>query len=275
MICIPVFHDAFLWEYPTHYSNFWHKLFKYIALPAAKSAPFVITPTNFASEKIALYTGISLNKIVPVYEAAMRSTPVDSYHLPTTKPFILHVGTFEKRKNLPTLINAYHKLITETGLDYDLVLVGQSSSKKYLDGTPEIEEAILNSRVSERIHKTGYITDGKLEAIYKHASLYVFPSLNEGFGIPVIEAFNTKVPVIIANNSCLPEIAGNAALSFNPLDSDELYEKMKLILTDPILHASLIEKGLERAKLFNWETASVQIKTVFKKAVNSYLRPTN
>ncbi len=271
IITIPVFHDAFIWEYPSHYSKFWHKLFNYLAMPAAKKSPYIIVPTKFAQEKIAFFSGITKDKIIPIYEAAMRNEPVDAFSIPTNKPYILHVGTFEIRKNLPTLINAYTKLIKEQGLDYDLVLVGQSSSKFYLDGTEEINEAIEASGLSERIHKTGYITDGKLEEIYKRASLYVFPSLNEGFGIPVVEAFSTKVPLIISNNSCLPEIAGDAALAFDPNNTQELYKLMKKVLTDSHLQQSLINKGTERAKVFNWENTAKEIKDIFKKAVNSYL----
>jgi len=271
MVTIPVFHDAFFWEYKSHYSKFWQMIFNRLALPAAKKSPYIITPTHYTQQQIAKYSGIATEKIIPVYEAAMRTSKSVAFKMPTNKKYILHVGTFEKRKNLPTLIKAYAQFIKESGLDYDLVLVGQSSSKQFLDDTLAIDNAIRESNLQDNIHKTGYVADEALAQIYQQASLYVFPSFNEGFGIPVIEAFQHKVPVLIANNTCLPEIAADAAISFDPYNSEELYQVMKQVLNDPTLQKSLQEKGLARAKQFSWESAAVSIKSIFKNAVIPYL----
>jgi glycosyltransferase involved in cell wall biosynthesis len=97
--------------------------------------------------------------------------------------------------------------------------------------------------------------------------MYVFPSLNEGFGIPVLEAFKNNLPVLVANNTCLPEVGGNAVLQFNPLDTDDIAKKIKTVLDDAELRKDMINKGQERLKLFSWENTAIKLIEVFKKAI--------
>jgi len=105
-----------------------------------------------------------------------------------------------------------------------------------------------------------------LGLFYTNARLYVFPSRNEGFGIPVLEAFSYHLPVIIANNSCLPEIAGDAAISFNPDNTLELYDKMKLLLENDSFRQQLMNKTGERLAAFSWEKTAAELKNIFRMA---------
>ena len=114
----------------------------------------------------------------------------------------------------------------------------------------------------------GYVSDQLLAKFYQHALIYVFPSRNEGFGIPVLEAFAYGLPVIIANNSCLPEIAGDAALSFDPADESALYEKFQILLSNEDLRKEMSKKALERLSFFSWEKAAKELKSIFRKAVS-------
>jgi glycosyltransferase involved in cell wall biosynthesis len=114
---------------------------------------------------------------------------------------------------------------------------------------------------------TGYLNDDEVQAIYQKAKLYVFPSINEGFGIPVLEAFKYKVPVVIANNTCLPEVAGLGAKSFNPFEVNDIAQAITLLLNDEALRQSYIEKGNAQLQNFSWEKTAESLMQLFKKAV--------
>lgn len=137
------------------------------------------------------------------------------------KPYILYVGSDYPHKNLARLKLAFQKLI-EDGLDYQLILV------------------------------TEFVSDEELDNLYKNAGLFIFPSLCEGFGLPPLEAMKRGVPVVASNATCLPEVLGNAALYFNPLDINDIAEKIKKVLTDEDLRQTLIQKGFEQVKKYNW-----------------------
>lgn len=272
IITVPVFHDAFFWEYPHHYNKYWRTLFIQLGLRAAKKSAFIITPTKYTQEQIARYSGIAKEKIIPIHEGPKRFEGSKNAN-PIGKPYLFHIGTAEKRKNLPFLIKAYAELIQSRELaippNLCLVLAGQFSNKSTIDDGATILETIESFDLKDRVILTGYLPDEAIPAYYTHAACYVFPSLNEGFGIPILEAFQYGCPVLIANNSCLPEVAGDAALTFDPTDQSALVAQLRTILTNQILRETLIFKGKERAKQFTWESAAAEIKTLFKQAYNT------
>mgnify|MGYP000235533938 CR=1 FL=1 len=185
----------------------------------------------------------------------------------TNTDYILHVGTLEKRKNIPALIRAF-KIVQQSGFpNFKLVLVGKASNKKTLDDSAAIAEAINQEQLSRDVVLTGYLNDDEVQAIYQKAKLYVFPSINEGFGIPVLEAFKYKVPVVIANNTCLPEVAGLGAKSFNPFEVTDIAQTITLLLNDEVLRQSYIEKGNAQLQNFSWEKTAGSLMQLFKKAV--------
>ena len=153
-------------------------------------------------------------------------------------------------------------------LNYKLVLVGTGNNKKDSDDTAAIHASIAALNLSNHVICTGYLPDDALAKWYAGASLYVFPSYNEGFGLPVLEAFENSIPVLVANNSCLPEVGGDAVLSFDPNDVNELASLMQQVLTDSHLQESLKEKGKKRLAYFSWEKASKELIDVFKIAAN-------
>ncbi len=272
---IPVFHDAFIWEYPAHYNKYWLLEFKLLGVSAAKRSPFIVTASFYAKERIAALSGIPAHKIIPIYEAPKKMDNNPGATVSTQKSemlpqgdYILHVGTFEKRKNLSVLIEAYEKLFHSGYRQLTLVLIGQPSSKKYLDDSEHIRSLISQKGLAEHVLLPGYVSNETLHQFYQHAKLYVFPSNNEGFGIPVLEAFSHNLPVIIANNSCLPEIAGDAAISFHPNDANELYHTIKLLLEDEVLRNELMNRMRLRLADFSWQKTATQLKTLFKKAVS-------
>lgn len=149
------------------------------------------------------------------------------------KPYILYVGSNYPHKNLKRLIFAFKKL----NLDYELVLI------------------------------TDFVSDEKLNKLYRNASLFVFPSLIEGFGLPPLEAMARGVPVACSNTGSLPEILGEAAVYFNPLDIDDMVEKIKKTLSNDRAKKDLIEKGFEQIKKYNWGKMAKETLEVYKNIV--------
>ncbi len=275
---IPVIHDAFFFENPQHYNKLWLWFYKNLAIPAARRSAFVITPTQYATERIQYYTGIDPRKLVPVYEGPKTLEFEPNPENDDTKVlkefdferghYILHVGVMDKRKNIPALIIAFKKL-KDSGYPGKLVLVGKADSVKLNNDTQAIRDAINRHKYKSDIIITGYLSDQELAKVYSGASLYVFPSLNEGFGIPILEAFKYRLPVLVADNTCLPEVGGDAVVTFNPLNTNDIYEKMKLVIENKELQKNMIEKGSIRVKDFSWQKAAIQLVEIFKVAQKS------
>ena len=271
---IPVFHDAFFWEYPEHYNKYWLLFFRNLGLAAAKKSAFVVAPTQYASNQLAKYTGINPNKIQVIGEAPKTIATLISQNETTAivkqilnLDYILHVGTLEKRKNLVALIQAF-KIVRENGFpNLKLVLVGKASNKITLDDSGAIKEAIMQQQLTNDVILTDYLGDAEVQQLYQKAKLYVFPSINEGFGIPVLEAFKYQVPVVISNNTCLPEVAGQGAKSFNPFSVQDMANAISTLLKDEALRQSYIEKGNAQLQNFSWDKTAASLMQLFKKAV--------
>lgn len=271
---IPVFHDAFFWEYPEHYNKYWLLFFRNLGLAAAKKSAYVVAPTQYASNQLAKYTGINSNKIQVIGEAPKTIVTLISQNETTAivkqilnLDYILHVGTLEKRKNLVALIQAF-KIVRENGFpNLKLVLVGKASNKITLDDSSAIKDAIMQQQLTNDVILTDYLCDAEVQQLYQKAKLYVFPSINEGFGIPVLEAFKYQVPVVIANNTCLPEVAGQGAKSFNPFSVKEMANAISTLLNDLPLRQTYIEKGNAQLQNFSWDKTATSLMQLFKKAV--------
>ncbi len=273
---VPVFHDAFFWEYPTHYNKFWLGLFNTIGVSAAEKASAIVTVTNYAKQQIAKHSGIDAAKIIPIHIGPKSSivepqqnTAINNYEHLLNKKYILHVGTIEKRKNLATLITAFEGLLQNNPQEIYLVIVGQKSNKPTLQDDAIFELVAASSLLKKHVVFTGYLSDNQTATLYKHAALYVFPSINEGFGIPILEAFAHRVPVLVSNNSCLPEVADNAAITFDPTNPTALSKLMAQTLNDPALIQSLQQRGTERLKHFCWKKTLDALEAVFQRSINS------
>ena len=166
-----------------------------------------------------------------------------------TKKYILSVCTLEPRKNLKSLLAAYR--IMPSRLNYQLVLVGMAgwiNSDFFSD--------IENSDVSENVLITGYVSNTELAPLYTGAELFVFPTLYEGFGLPVLEAMQCGCPVITSNTSSIPEVAGDAAIMVGPFDVEGLSQIMEKSVSDPALRKKLRDRGLKRSRQFSWDASA-------------------
>jgi glycosyltransferase involved in cell wall biosynthesis len=162
-------------------------------------------------------------------------------------PYILFVSTLEPRKNVICLIRAFEQLKSAQRIDHQLVLIGQ----KGWEYGP-IFKAIEQSPWQEDIHHLGYLSDAEVAASYTHADVFAYPSIYEGFGLPVLEAMTLGCPVVTSNTSSLPEVAGDAALLVDPTSVEELADALEQVICDRSLRQSLIEKGYQQAAKFSW-----------------------
>jgi glycosyltransferase involved in cell wall biosynthesis len=170
------------------------------------------------------------------------------YQLPGA--FILSVGTIEPRKNLSRLLNAYLHLRAQ-GITVPLVLVGRKGwrSREFLK---QLEAA----QVGQAVRLLGFVDDQDLPALYAAATVFVYPSLYEGFGFPVLEAMAAGTPVVSSNAASLPEIVGQAGLLVSPYDVDGLSQAIKSVLSQPDLRATLQEAGQQQARWFTWSRSA-------------------
>lgn len=272
---IPVFHDAFFFENPEHYGKLWLWLYKKTAIPAAKRSAFIITPSAYAKKQLISYLAIDIDKLIVIHEGpkALNNEP----HTDTDSIFerfaidkgnyLLHVGSMFKRKNIPALINAFGE-IKKTGYpNLKLVLAGSTAAGNSESDHKAIMAAVKANNLDGSVVFTHYLTDADLARLYKNALAYVFPSVNEGFGIPVLEAFQYGLPVLVANNTALPEVGDDAVLQFDPFDEDDIALKIKLILDEPALRLKMISKGRNRLKEFSWHFTALQLIQAFRKCV--------
>ena len=269
---VPVLHDAFFFEDPEHFNKIWLWLYKKLALPAAKKSLAVIVPTNYVKKRISHFTRINANKIHVVYEGPKTFNTYLNDKQPsllsdlklTPQKYILHVGVMNKRKNIPALITAFKQLLDSGGADdLKLVLTGNKVSKNHSNDYQLISQTISKLNIKEYVVFTDYLSNPDLSIIYKNALFYVFPSLNEGFGIPILECFKHEIPVLVADNTCLPEVGGNAVLTFNPFLENDLYRKMKLLNDHEIMRKDLINKGNLRIKEFTWHNTATNLLAIF------------
>jgi glycosyltransferase involved in cell wall biosynthesis len=172
--------------------------------------------------------------------------------------FVLYVGVLEPRKNIPILLQAYQKLVNR-GIDKKLVIVGKKGWMYH-----EIFSTVKILKMENNVVFPGYVPEEDLPYLYNGASLFVYPSLYEGFGLPVLEAMSCGVAVVTSNVSSMPEISGDSALLVDPQDPEQLAKAMERVLTDNVLNNSLKERGLQRAGKFSWERTALETLRVYE-----------
>lgn len=203
-------------------------------------------PKKTDSEVLVVHHGFDKNLFEKKINPNFAVETLGEYGL-VSKKYLLYVGAIQPRKDLITLIEAFDK-IKKNHLDLKLVLAGAPAwhSEKTL-------QRISESEYKKDIIVTGTISFAKLPVLYQNAAMFIFPSLYEGFGIPVLEAMASKAPVILADNSSLLEVGNDAALYFKTSNPDDLKDKVEFILNDKKLRDSFVEKGRICTEDFSWE----------------------
>ncbi|HRQ38690.1 MAG TPA: glycosyltransferase family 1 protein [Chloroflexota bacterium] len=228
----------------------------------------VITISESGRQDVHRFFGVPLSQIDVVYpgvDGMYRPYPVAEVNRFKAEKgygrYLLHVGTLQPRKNIPTLLEAFARLAEP---DLHLVLIG---GKGWL--YEEIFARVQALGLAERVHFTGYVPDDELPLWYNGAELLVLPSVYEGFGMPAIEAMACGAPVVAANSSSLPEAVGEAGLLFDPMNVDELVERLTAVCHDSQLSAKMRALGLAHAAQFSWERAGRETAVVYRLAITA------
>jgi glycosyltransferase involved in cell wall biosynthesis len=234
-----------------------------------RRAARVITVSELCRQQIIERFSVPGEKVVTIYNgpgaSAQAIDPDDAKALvrkvgiDPIQPLVLAVGNLQPRKNLVRLIEAFQRLLLH-GVDADLVIVGPEHYRANL-----VHEAAAG--LNERIHLTGYVSDRELAALYASATVFAFPSLFEGFGIPTVEAMAHGTPIACSNTGALPEVCGDAAVYFDPRDSDSIASALEQVLTNVELRSRLSDAGRSRRQLFSWRRAAKETLAVYRSAI--------
>jgi glycosyltransferase involved in cell wall biosynthesis len=254
-VSIATFHDLFVLtgEYSTPE---FRERFAAQARDAAARATAIITVSEFTRQQVVSLLGAPPEKVTAVHHGTRRlpATPDGT----ARENLVLNVGAIQKRKNIGRLVEAFE---TMDG-SWRLALVGASGY-----GAEEILARIERSPARPRIIVTGYVTPDALSGWYARAQIFAFPSLDEGFGMPVLEAMASGIPVLTSNRSALPEVAGDAALLVDPEDTDALAGALREMARQPDLRNDLSQRGVLRARRFTWDKAVRETWNVYRRVL--------
>ncbi|NVK42268.1 MAG: glycosyltransferase family 4 protein [Oceanospirillaceae bacterium] len=273
---IAVIHDTFYWELKANYNPIWRSYFLKSVQRGLGDNSEIVATTEYIAHKIKRIVSDRHNVSV-VYQAPKDLQEEGSQNLvvPKGEPYFLHIGIFEKRKNLEILVRAFERV---SRIDYytnhKLVLAGGRGVGIFHDDFQLIYRLIQELGLESKIVLPGFVPDYQLKSLYENAFAYIFPSKEEGFGIPVIEAMKSRIPVIISNHPALVEVADAAALIFD-MDSFESLSNELMKLTSQELRKELIEKGKKRAEMFTKESFAIQFHRVVIDALSFHKKKTS
>lgn len=235
---------------------------RYVFKRIAKINEYILVPSKFTQEEYIKFSGIPREKTALTYEAAdIHPDTLEAYPHPFSQ-FILYVGQQSDYKNIRRLGDAHQRLL-ERYPDLGLILVGKKN--------PPIRknEAYFTSKRYRNILFTDFIPDSQRDWLYTKATVYAFPSLMEGFGLPGLEAMGYGAPVASSSATCLPEVYGDAALYFDPLSVDDIAAVIERYLTNTELRQRQIELGYEQFKKYSWKRMAEQTLDIYKKALGN------
>lgn len=238
--------------------KFKQRVYARVSKTVARKSLAIFTPSNYVKNDIVNYTHVKPEKITVTYESADKIADKPAI-LPGLKGkrFIMYIGRPQPHKNLSRLIEAFNSL-KKAEPDLILVLAGKKDS-----AYSQIEEDIKSKGINNVIF-TDFVSEGQLRWLYENCQAYVFPSLSEGFGLPGLEAMAHGAPVVSSNATCLPEIYGEAAIYFDPMNVDDMASVIKEVIDDKALRQKLIVLGYKQAAKYSWERMAQQTLQVYK-----------
>jgi len=273
-------HDVFFGPC-TFFRNYKTRLtYQFLTRRSVKKASIAVVISNFIKQKLIEYIPrMSENqdriRVVP-NGVGTEFTPVQGpeeterirrkYGI--RDRYIFCVGSFASGiKNLPGILKAFSIMNNSLRESHQMVIAG-----KIFERIPEASDLLRKLKGQNRVICLGYVADAELPSIYRNAEVFMFPSLHEGFGIPVLEAMACGTPVLTSNITGMPEVAGDAALLVDPYNIDEMKGGMERMLTDDHLREDLSKKGLQRAHLFSWATTAERTLKIYEELGNGKLR---
>lgn len=258
--CVFVLHGADWFVVPENYGRSL-RAYQAVALPLylRKAAHTISVSEESRQRLIARYPFCADRSSTVHHGVSARFQPVTDerrleevrarYGLP--ERFVLYLGLIYRQKNVAGLLEAFRRLLPS--VPHDLVLAGRPA----FGGERDLG-LLGDPAVAERVHRPGWVADEDLPALLSLAELFAFPSHYEGFGIPLLEAMACGTPVVTSTSGACPEVVGDAALTVDSADPEAIAAAMFRLLNDPLLGADLSERGIERARLFNWDTAAAR-----------------
>ncbi len=249
----------------------WHHFINTRGL--CKRADKIIAVSDSSKKDIVEYYGIDPAKVERIYNAVAEDIQQldhndphliavkEKYHLPFN--FIFYLGTIEPRKNIPAIVDAFDRLKSLHNPELEKFKLVVAGGKGW--GVDNIFRKMRNAKSTEDIIFTSCVTNQDKAAVYTLASLFVYPSFFEGFGIPVLEAMRCGVPVVTSNVSSLPEVVGDGAVMVDPDNPDEIYLAMKELLLNKDFYQQMKNKGLRQSIRFNWMTSARELLTILGK----------
>jgi glycosyltransferase involved in cell wall biosynthesis len=240
---------------------------------ATHRAARVLTVSETSKRDILRYFKVPENKIDVIYNAiderlleAPTAAEVDlvreRYQL--NDPFILYAGNIKPHKNLERLIDAFYRMRKGPLEHTKLLIIGDEISKY-----ASLRRTVHRLKLHKHVRFFGFVSDKTLASLYRLASVFVFPSLYEGFGLPPLEAMAAGTPVITSNVSSLPEVVGDAAILIDPYEPDDIADAMSRVLTNEPLRQELRDKGLNRVKEFSWDRSISRVREIYGEVLES------
>lgn len=262
-------HDLSFLRHPQYFGLRLSTYFKLNTYHAIKRADKIITISYHSKKDILNHYSVHENKIKVIYlgydkifnsplNDAKSEEILSKYDI--NRRYIFFLGDLHLRKNVPNLIRAFAQIKDKKAIEHKLVITGK---KDWL--SHQIYDLIKNSKINKEIILTGYVPREELPYLMGNADIFVFPSLFEGFGIPLLEAMAAKTPIITSNTTSMPEIVGDAAILVNPHSIDEIADAICELLENDSLRMELVQKGQRRIKNFSWQkTAQETINFLLK-----------
>lgn len=269
-VLVPLVTDLAVYRLPEAYQRsrvlLWRLQYRYIR----RRADFYLAISEFTRREMEEILGIPAERIyvIPdgcsgeirrVEDQSALAAVREKYGLP--ERYVLFVGNNNPRKNLARMIRAFDQVKERTGLPHQLVIAGEQGWRF------DREAALSGVRHREDVRFIGFVADEDMPALYTGAELFAFPTLYEGFGVPVLEAQRCGVPVVTSNVSALPEVAGDGAVYADPYDVESIAQAMRSVLENKVLAAELVEKGYENARRFSWQASAEKLNEIIERHI--------
>jgi len=265
-------HDVGYEYYPRSYSPFALRYLKMTTKHTVKKADQIIVPSESTRKDLISMYGCDGKKIKVIYHGYNSDLyrKIDDetkiglvkkkYGLGENEDYLFFVGRLEERKNILGMIKAFYKVKSQTNFDYKLVIAGKPGV-----GYGEMQKLVKDLMIENDVKFLGYVQEEDLPFLLSGADIFLFPTFYEGFGIPILEAMASGVPVITSKTSSCPEVAGEAAILVNPDNIQEIAEGIVRILSDDRLRNTLVQQGFRQIKKFSWDKTAKETLNVLKK----------
>jgi len=254
-------------EYLRHPAMYYYA--KGMMWAAAKSAKAVLTVSECSKQDIIRYLGVPPEKIEVIHNGLTPMPPTQkrrddlAAQFGIHQPYLLYLGNFLPHKNAATLVQAFSLLKRrETSFPHQLVLAGKNDRLR-----EQLLAQIQQAQLERDVILTGFVDSEWAAALYRHAEMFVYPSKYEGFGLQALEAMACDVPVIIAEAGALPEVAGEAALRFDPNSAEQLAERILELSSTPTLRETLIQRGQQQIQKFSWRGMAQKTAAAYRRAL--------